>query len=175
MRVPVRHWRTLFHYLGRLSATFDEARADGRAWVNWHVREDGVIWVSAWELTEAEQAQRAALPAAYTSTPWTRPALQLEPAWTALTPCTALTPPLHQGHTTLTPEPHPTTTTARAPPIPNIRPSRRRPGSRATNPNLPRTPHRSLRALVLGGRDRAVHSTWWSNPLRLIDTSETYQ
>lgn len=80
MRVPVRHWRTLFHYLGRLSATFDEARADGRSWVNWHVREDGVIWVSAWELTEAEQAQRAALPTAYTPAPWTRPALQLEPA-----------------------------------------------------------------------------------------------
>lgn len=118
MRVPVRHWRTLFHYLGRLSATFDEARADGRSWVNWHVREDGVIWVSAWELTEAEQAQRAALPAASTPAPWTHPALQLEPAWTALTPCTALTPPLHLGHTALTPQPHPTKTTARAPPFP---------------------------------------------------------
>ncbi|MAN74486.1 MAG: hypothetical protein CME84_10420 [Henriciella sp.] len=33
MRVPVRHWRTLFHYLGRLDAAFAEARGDSRTFV----------------------------------------------------------------------------------------------------------------------------------------------
>ena len=116
MRVPVRHWRTLFHYLRRLDDTFHEAQADGRSWVNWHLREDGVIWVSAWELTEAEQQRRGALPEGFDPAPWTRAALALEPAYTALTICTALTLPLHHVHTALAPQIHPATTTARAPP-----------------------------------------------------------
>lgn len=78
MRVPVRHWRTLFHYLGRLDATFAEARADGRTWVNWHLREDGVIFVSEWDLTEDERKRRCALPDGFDATPWTRPALALD-------------------------------------------------------------------------------------------------
>ncbi len=78
MRVPVRHWRTLFHYLRRLEASFAEAKADGRAYVNWHLREDGVIWISEWGLTEAEQKGRCALPDGFDRTPWLRPALALD-------------------------------------------------------------------------------------------------
>ena len=90
MRVPVRHWRTLFHYLRRLDATFAEARADGRTWVNWHLREDGVIFVSEWDLTEDEQAQRAALPDGYDRTPWLRPALALDAVSAPHSACTAI-------------------------------------------------------------------------------------
>ncbi|MEE2878502.1 MAG: hypothetical protein VX593_05800 [Pseudomonadota bacterium] len=75
MRVPVWHWRVLFHYLGRLGATFETARAEGRSWVTWHLREDGVIWVSAWEETEAEKRAKCALPAGFDRAPWRRVAV----------------------------------------------------------------------------------------------------
>ena len=80
MRVPVWHWRVLFHYLGRLGATFETARAEGRSWVTWHLREDGVIWVSAWEETEAEKRAKCALPGGFDRTPWTRMEHAFEPS-----------------------------------------------------------------------------------------------
>ena len=95
MRVPVRHWRTLFHYLRRLDDTFHEAQADGRSWVNWHLREDGVIWVSAWELIEAEQQRRGALPEGFDPAPWTRAALALEPSYAVLAACPRIELPGH--------------------------------------------------------------------------------
>ncbi|MEM5516670.1 hypothetical protein WNY37_06890 [Henriciella sp. AS95] len=79
MRVPVRHWRTLFHYLGCLQMTFETARAEGRGWITWHLRPDGVIWISAWEETEAEKRAKCALPDGFDRTPWTR----LEPGYDA--------------------------------------------------------------------------------------------
>ncbi len=72
MRVPVRHWRTLIHYLCRLDATYRLARGEGRGWIRWHLREDGVIFISAWELTEAERKRRCALPDGFDRIPWTR-------------------------------------------------------------------------------------------------------
>ena len=99
MQVPVRHWRTLFHYLGRLDATFAEARAEGRPFVNWHLREDGVIWVSDWGLTEGEQERSCALPVALDPAPWTRAALALDPPSTLHPACTATVLVLHHGWT----------------------------------------------------------------------------
>jgi hypothetical protein len=72
IRVPVRHWRTLFHYLRRLDMTFALARAEGRSFVNWHLREDGVIYVSEWALTEDEQARACTLPDGFDRAPWAR-------------------------------------------------------------------------------------------------------
>ncbi|WP_370234935.1 MULTISPECIES: hypothetical protein [Henriciella] len=72
MRVPVRHWRVLFHNLGRLHVTFETARAEGRSWITWHLRDDGVIWISAWEETEAEKRAKCALPDGFNRMPWTR-------------------------------------------------------------------------------------------------------
>lgn len=80
MRVPVRHWRVLFHNLGRLHVTFETARAEGRSWMVWHLRDDGVIWISAWEETEAEKRAKCALPDGFDRTPWTRMEHGFEPS-----------------------------------------------------------------------------------------------
>ena len=83
MRVPVRHWRVLFHYLCRLNGTLEEGRRLGRRWVNWHVREDGVIWISAWDETEAERKRRVALPDGFDRSARQRAEARFEQGWLA--------------------------------------------------------------------------------------------
>lgn len=83
MRVPVRHWRTLFHYLRRLDSTLEEGRALGRRWITWHVRSDGVIWISDWDETEAERKRRFALPDGFDREAWQRAGDRFERGWLA--------------------------------------------------------------------------------------------
>lgn len=103
MRVPVRHWRVLFHYLCRLDATYRLAREEGRSWVNWHLREDGVIWVSAWEELEHERRARGELPDWIVRTPWTRLESGIEAGilarFAAALACTRIAPSPHRGRT----------------------------------------------------------------------------
>lgn len=83
MQVPVRHWWQLFHNLRRLEATFELARGLGRTWIRWHLREDGMIFVSAWDETEAERRAKCALPDGFDRAPWRRLETRIDPDYLA--------------------------------------------------------------------------------------------
>lgn len=110
MRVPVRRWPVLFHYLRRLDATYALAREEGRAWVRWHLASDGVIFVSAWDLTEDERKRRCALPDGFDRAPWTRLeggcAPGLPARFAARAHDTVLIPSRYPGETLQVPAPH---------------------------------------------------------------------
>ncbi|MEQ9317355.1 MAG: hypothetical protein RLN72_16005 [Henriciella sp.] len=83
MQVPVRHWWQLFHNLRRLEATYELARSLGRTWMRWHLREDGMIFVSAWDETEAERRAKCALPDGFDRAPWRRLETRIDPDYLA--------------------------------------------------------------------------------------------
>ena len=117
--VPVWYWPVLWHYLARLEATAELARAEGRCGFGWELLKTGVIRVTHWPESDAERAARGALPRSFDYTPWTRLDPDLAPAWPLPAPYTAETPPIHRGCTLHAPPGvHPA---ARGPP-PSINP-----------------------------------------------------
>ena len=112
--VPVWYWPVLWHYLARLEATAELARAEGRGGFGWELLKTGVIRVTHWPESDTERAARGALPRSFDYTPWTRLYPDLAPAWPLPDPYTAETPPIHRGCTLYAPPgAHPA---ARAPP-----------------------------------------------------------
>lgn len=83
MQVPVRHWWQLFYNLRRLDLTYKIAREEGRTWLTWHLREDGVIFVSAAEETEAERRAKCALPDGFDKAPWLKLETRFDPDFLA--------------------------------------------------------------------------------------------
>ena len=134
--VPVWYWPVLWHYLARLEATAELARAEGRGGFGWELLKTGVIRVTHWPESDAERAARGALPRSFDYTPWTRLDPDLAPAWPLPDPYTSETPPIHRGCTLhALPGMHPA---ARGPPLPSEKEQkphgeqsmpRRRPGS----------------------------------------------
>ena len=117
--VPVWYWPVLWHYLARLEATAELARAEGRCGFGWELLKTGVIRVTHWPESDAERAARGAVPRSFDYTPWTRLDPDLAPAWPLPAPYTAETPPIHRGCTLHAPPGvHPA---ARGPP-PSINP-----------------------------------------------------
>jgi len=97
--VPVWYWPVLWHYLARLEATAELARAEGRGGFGWELLKTGVIRVTHWPESDTERAARGALPRSFDYTPWTRLDPDLAPAWPLPDPYTAETPPIHRGCT----------------------------------------------------------------------------
>ncbi|MGB3627561.1 MAG: hypothetical protein WA989_17155 [Henriciella sp.] len=79
MQVPVRHWWQLFYNLRRLDLTYRVAREEGRTWMRWHLRDDGMIFISAWDETEAERRAKCALPDGFDKTPWLKLETRFDP------------------------------------------------------------------------------------------------
>lgn len=97
--VPAWYWPVLWHYLARLEATAELARAEGRGGFGWELLKTGVIRVTHWPESDAERAARGALPRSFEYSPWTRLDPDLAPAWPLPDPYTAETPPIHRGCT----------------------------------------------------------------------------
>ena len=97
--VPVWYWPVLWHYLARLEATAELARAEGRGGFGWELLKTGVIRVTHWPDSDAERAARGALPRSFDYTPWTRLDPDLASAGPLPDPYPAETPPIHRGCT----------------------------------------------------------------------------